>query len=368
MKISILLPYKENFSPEYPGAVSLFVYETSKKSKYKKNIIVFGNTNFKKKFNLEYININLSKSILSSQTKNYLNKFITFQNKYNSSIIEIHNRPIYLKYLYKKIPNNVYSLFFHNDPLSMDGSKTINERKNLLKICYKIIFNSNWSKKRFLEGLDNKFVNSNKLAVFFQSAKKSNLNIIKNKKNWITFVGKLNNAKGYDIFAKTIKRVLNKYPNWRAKIIGDEKREKIKINHKNVDLLGFLNHEKVLKIFEQSSIAVACSRWEEPFGRTSLEASANGCAVVITNKGGLPETVTNAIILSKLSVKELYKEISILIEKEDLRKSLQILSIKNFYLTHTFVINMIDRYRDEKLQLKTFFIKKKEIPAHTSYY
>ena len=50
MNISILLPYKENFSPEYPGAVSLFVYETSKISKYKKNITVFGNTKFKKKF------------------------------------------------------------------------------------------------------------------------------------------------------------------------------------------------------------------------------------------------------------------------------------------------------------------------------
>ena len=29
MKISILLPYKENFSPIYPGAVSLFVKDTS---------------------------------------------------------------------------------------------------------------------------------------------------------------------------------------------------------------------------------------------------------------------------------------------------------------------------------------------------
>jgi len=38
MKISILLPYKENFSPTYPGAVSLFVYETTKISKYKKKI------------------------------------------------------------------------------------------------------------------------------------------------------------------------------------------------------------------------------------------------------------------------------------------------------------------------------------------
>ena len=47
MKISILLPYKENFSPIYPGAVSLFVKDTSNVSKYKKNIVVFGNTSFK---------------------------------------------------------------------------------------------------------------------------------------------------------------------------------------------------------------------------------------------------------------------------------------------------------------------------------
>ena len=39
MKISILLPYKENFSPEYPGAVSLFVYETTKISKFKKFVL-----------------------------------------------------------------------------------------------------------------------------------------------------------------------------------------------------------------------------------------------------------------------------------------------------------------------------------------
>ena len=89
MNISILLPYKENFSPEYPGAVSLFVYETSKISKYKKNITVFGNTNFKKKFNLKYENIDLKKDLFSSQTKLYVNKFINLERKYKSSIIEI---------------------------------------------------------------------------------------------------------------------------------------------------------------------------------------------------------------------------------------------------------------------------------------
>ena len=64
----------------------------------------------------------------------------------------------------------------------MEGSKTIDQRKTLLKTCYKIIFNSSWSKKRFLEGLENKFVNSNKLLIFYQSAKKENFSIIKKKK------------------------------------------------------------------------------------------------------------------------------------------------------------------------------------------
>ncbi|MEC7143915.1 MAG: glycosyltransferase [Pseudomonadota bacterium] len=360
MKIAILLPYKENFSPQYPGAVSLFVNETSKISTYKKNIVVFGSTNFKKRFKLKYINIKSNKNPFESQTKIYVNEFIRLQNSHNFSIIEIHNRPSYINILSKKIKNKVFSLYFHNDPLSMNGSKTVEDRKSLLKTCYKIIFNSNWSKKRFLEGLENKFINSNKLVVFFQSAKKKNLNVIKNKKKWITFVGKLNKAKGYDIFAKVISKILKKYPDWRAKIIGDEKREKIPLNHKNADILGFLNHDKVLKIFEKTSIAVACSRWEEPFGRTSLEASANGCAVIITNKGGLPETVTNAKIMKTLNIKSLEKNIVKLIKDNKLRYRLQKLSIENFYLTHKFVTEKIDLYRSEKLKTLSLFNTKKD--------
>ena len=152
---------------------------------------------------------------------------------------------------------------------------------------------------------------------------------------------------------------MNSYPNWKAKIIGDEKREKITLEHKNADIMGFQSHEKVLKIFKKTSIAVACSRWEEPFGRTSLEASASGCAVIITNKGGLPETVTNAKILNELNVSNLEKVIKKLIENPKLRKEYQKLSIQNFYLTHEYVTQMIDNYRDDKLRyFKTFNIKK----------
>ncbi len=360
MKISILLPYKENFSPDYPGAVSLFVYETSKSSKFKKNIIVFGSTKLKNKFPIRYKNIELKKNLLRSQTRMYVDKFLNLEKKINSSILEIHNRPSYVKLIANALNNKVISLYFHNDPLSMEGSKLIAERKFLLKNCYKIIFNSTWSKKRFLQGLENKFVNSNKLAVFYQSASKGNLNCLNTKNKWITFVGKLNKAKGFDVFSKAIIKVLKKNKGWRAKIIGDEKREKIDLKHKNADLLGFQKHENVIKIFKKTSIAVACSRWDEPFGRTSLEAAANGCAVIITNKGGLPETVSDAIILENLTIANLEKELNKLILNVKFRKKLQKLSIKNFYLTHKFVTKNIDNYRSEKLNnIVKFFTKKK---------
>ena len=358
MKISILLPYKENFSPEYPGAVSLFVYETSKISKFKKLINVYGNTNYKKKFNLNYTNIDLKKKLFLSQTNDYVKKYIDLEKKNNSSIIEVHNRPSYIHLINKELKNRILTLYFHNDPLTMEGSKTIDQRKKLLKICYKIIFNSTWSKKRFLEGLENKFVNSNKLLIIYQSANKTNLSTIKNKKKWITFVGKLNKAKGYDIFVKSIKKILNKYPDWKAIIIGDEKREKIFLKHKNAKILGFKRHNEVIQIFKKTSITVACSRWEEPFGRTSLEASANGCAVIITNKGGLPETVTDAKIINRLDEKNLTKNIEFLIKNSTIRNKLQKLSIKNFYLTHEFVSKNIDDYRSEKLYFnKKIFLK-----------
>ena len=47
MKISILLPYKENFTHHSAGAVSLFVSQIVKKSKYKNIISVYGNTSQK---------------------------------------------------------------------------------------------------------------------------------------------------------------------------------------------------------------------------------------------------------------------------------------------------------------------------------
>ena len=343
MKVSILLPYKENYSPAYPGAVSIFVSSTNKLSKYKNNVTIYGSTSYKKKLSSNYVNIELKKKILRSQSKDYVSKFLEIQKNTNPDIIEIHNRPIYVEQLVQLKTNLV--LYFHNDPITMIGSKSVNERVNLLTTCSKIIFNSEWSKKKFLKNLKNFYHKSKKLEVIHQSTNKTKVDLTK-KENLITFVGKLNSAKGYDIFGDAIIKILDKYPKWKALVIGDEPREKIILNHKNLKNLGFQNHQKVLKTFNKTSIAVACSRWEEPFGRTSLEAASRGCAVIISNRGGLPETITNGIILRNLKPKTLFDAIESLLINKNKLKILQKQSIKNFYLTDKLISQKIDNYRE----------------------
>ena len=70
-----------------------------------------------------------------------------------------------------------------------------------------------------------------------------------------------------------------------------------------------MSHKEVLNFLCKTEIAVVPSRWEEPFGRTALEASSRGCATIISNRGGLPETSDHCIILKKLDYNNLYHEI-----------------------------------------------------------
>ena len=359
MKISILLPYKENFARNYAGAVSLFVNDITKKSFFKNSTYIFGNTELKDKLSKNYINIDLKKNVFRSTSKQYVNAFLEYEKKINSDLIEVHNRPNYIRSIKKNFKNKVI-LYFHNDPLSMNGSKDIKERIFLLNSIDKIIFNSEWSKDRFFVNLPNKKLLSQKTSVCFQSASKTKINF-KNKKNIISFVGKLNRAKGYDLFGDAIIKILNSHPNWEARVFGDEPREKLFFEHKNLKLFGFKNNEFILNTLKKVSISVICSRWEEPFGRTSLEAASRGSAVIISNKGGLPETTPNAIILDTLNSNALYKSIDNLIKNKRKLLALQKENYKNFVYTHDYVANIIDTIRKQIIP-NIFFNIKKNIP------
>jgi len=132
----------------------------------------------------------------------------------------------------------------------MTGSKSVVDRKKLLNYATKIIFNSHWSRKRFLQGIEGIHVNSEKIIVIYQSISPTRVKL-NTKKKWITFVGKLNQAKGYDLFGKDVLKILKKYKQWKAIVIGDEPRTSLIFKHKRLNVLGFTNHNKVLEIFKK---------------------------------------------------------------------------------------------------------------------
>ena len=353
MKISILLPYKENFSPVYAGAVSLFVKDTTIISKFKKSITVYGNTDLKKIYKINYKNIFLKKNVVQSGSKIYVNEFLKFEKQNPSDLIEIHNRPNYFHLIFGQNKKQNIVLYFHNDPLTMTGSRSVADRKKLLDTASKIIFNSHWSRKRFLEGIEGLHINSEKMEVIYQSTNPVRVDL-KKKNNWITFVGKLNRAKGYDLFGHAVIKILKKYKKWKSIVIGDEPREKYSFKHSRLIFTGWISQDKVLNLYSRSSITVVPSLWEEPFGRSSLEAGSRGNAVIISKKGGLPETIENPIFLKKVSANSIYNEIDKLIKNKNLLKKNQLRSFKK--PLHTIKNNTILIDNDRKNAL--FKIKK----------
>jgi len=343
IKILTILPYKENYTKSNAQAAAIWVYDFLKFSRFKKNTLVIGNTKGKNYLSKNYLNINIDNlsSKFSSSTIRYCNQIIKRIRNINFDLIEIHNRPLVFEYLKKSI-NKKYILYFHNDPLSMKGSISKNERLNLLNRVDKIIFVSKWVQKRFFLSLDQKLIN--KTEVVYPSINK--IKIFPKKKKWITFVGKLNSSKGYDIYKGAILKILDEFKDWTALSIGDESRDRPHIEHKSHKEVGFKTHKSVLNILSKTQIAVVPSRWEEPFGRTALESGSRGCATIISNRGGLPETVNHSIKLDKLDFNNLYKKIKYLIKNKKVRQKIQKNSFKDVLHVVKENSNLIDNIRE----------------------
>ncbi len=358
MKIASILPYKENYTKKGAGAVALWISEFMRDSVYKKKTFVFGNTKNKNFLTKNYINININtiNSRLNSTTKEYSNEIIKKIENISFDIIELHNRPIMVKEFYKKI-NSKIILYFHNDPTSMKGAKTIDERIDLLNRVDKIIFITKWVKKKFFEGLPS--LSDNKTQIIYHSIDQFKKKVKKNKQ--IIFVGKLNESKGYDLYCKAMFKILDSNKDWNAYSIGEEKRFKNFPTHNRHKSLGQISHSKVLKYLSKSEIAIIPSRWEEPFGRTAMEASSRGCATIISKKGGLPETTDHAIKLKKLDVKNIENETINLIINKNFRKKIQINSQK--YIKHNLKTNseVIDLMRKSLFPFKNFNVNRNKL-------
>ena len=357
MKTAILLPYKENYTKKLAGAASLWVSDYNKYSKLSKGIVIYGNLNDNlKPLSKNFKNIQI-KTKLFSKTKEYTNKFLKLIINKKPNIIEIHNRPESAHIILKAEITSELILVFHNNPLELSGSKSISDRITLLDKCFKIFFVSNWVKNKFFENLP--FTNKNNCEIIHPWTLP--LNKFPKKEHIITFSGKLNYSKGYDLFADVIPKILNKHKLWKAVVLGSEPREKISLNHPRIKKCGWVSFNEASDYYKQSSIVVVPSRWEEPFGRTAMEGAANGCATIISNRGGLKETfdVQKKLILKKLDTNNLFKIIDTCIKNKFFLKKIQKQNFSNVLHKAKLKIPLIDTIKLSSKYKINFFNNKK---------
>ena len=342
-RIAILLPYKEDYNKNNAGSASLWVKDFFENSKLKKITTIYGINTKKKSLSKNFVNLN-NKFPLFTFKKNIFYAKLFLKNIHKQTkIIEIHNRPEIFHFINKQNSNYKLILVFHNNPLLIRGSKKIKERKNILNKCSNIIFVSKWVQKKFFEGLDSK--KSKKCSVIYPAIKR--LDKLPKKENIITFIGKLNKSKGYDLVGVAVVNILNKYKNWKAIFAGNEEREKYNFSHKNLKIYRWLSHGKILKLLKKSSICLVPSVWEEPFGRISMEASIYGNAVILSNKGGLSETSKYHIKLKNLHVNNIFKEINnLILDKKKLSK----LQKKSFFDYKIFIEKSTKIFDEIKLK------------------
>ena len=358
-KIAILLPYKEQYTKSKSAAAAIWVKDYIKLSKFKKNTLIFGNLENKKDKPLtkNFINLDISK-VLFNRNRSYTKKFLNYSNQTSFDVIEIHNRPESLVYLIKSKLKSKFIFIFHNNPQDLRYSKTVKERKFILNNCDQIFFVSKWVMNKFFEGLSVNY--NNNCEVLYPSIKK--MKKLPNKKEIIIFTGKLNYAKGYDIFAKSCIKILNKFPTWKGVAIGNEKRETYNFKHKNFKVLDWLPHKKIMNYYKKSSIAIVCSRWQEPFGRTAMESAASGCATIISKRGGLEETFNaKNLVVDNLNIKKIVNVISKLILDKKKLKKIQKDNLNNVIHTIGRLTKRIDEIKSYLIVNKINYISKKNL-------
>ena len=357
-QIAILLPYKENYCINKAGAASIWVKDYLNGSKFKNDTTVYGNLKINDRpITNNFQNIDINKYFINKNLS-YTKKFYEHCIKEKHKIIEIHNRPESLKFFQKMNHDNRFRLifFYHNNPLELRGSKLIKERIKILENTDQIYFVSKWVENKFFYGLN--INHKNNAEVLYPSINKQ-LKFNNKKKNNIIFTGKLNSSKGYDIFLKAVTKILENHKNWTATVIGNEPREKFNLKHNNLHIYDWKPHKDILNFYNNSSISVVNSRWEEPFGRTAMESAAYGCATIISNKGGLTETFNSDLILKKNNEKELYNLLNYLIKNPPLLKKIQKKNFENVLHKLKDKIIKIDNLKNFLLIDKINYFKSK---------
>lgn len=296
LRCATILPPSERFAPGEAGAISLLVKRMAQKTE-----TVLGQPPLSRPFSdIRFEGVKPLWRPYSSSLR-YAAALAAKIKTLKPDLLEIHNRPDIALALRRRFPALPIMLVLHNDPCGMRRAKTGPEREKLAQRVA-VVGVSHWVRERFLSqnvvGTVRVLPNSIAMAEIPASPAM--------RDNVILFAGRVVADKGADAFVAACAQLLPQYANWRAEMIGADRfgpnspqtpfLEALTPQARAAHVLmhGYKPHADVLQAMAQAAIVVVPSRWAEPFGMVALEALACGAALLVSDRGGLPDVVGKA--------------------------------------------------------------------------
>jgi glycosyltransferase involved in cell wall biosynthesis len=204
-----------------------------------------------------------------------------------------------------------------NKILNQNMKKRINNISGLSDFDFLIAI-SNFVKEKYIDILQ---VNKNKIKVLYnpisddivsklsKKEARSLLNLPEHKKI-VLYAGSLTEEKG----AYMLSDLSEKLKDHLFIVIGNGILKELFLKKKqdNLRYLGYLSISELKDYYRASDILVVPSLWYEPFGRVVLEGAYNGCYVIGSDRGGIPEVIDwlKCGIYTKPTVENFVKEIT----------------------------------------------------------
>ena len=224
----------------------------------------------------KFFNSHFDISIFSGFYSIYLAKFIDI-----SKIYYIQAEP--LEYVFKREVYNSNRFLFHRIFYRLFLE---NLEKENIESMDKIIANSNYTKKIYEEYFKIRISN-----VIYPPVNIKKF-YFKNYSDFYLYVGRLYLHKRVHLIAKVFSRLKNE----KLIIVGSGPLSKyitkLSRKYRNIIYLGAVSDSKLRELYATCKAVIYLSE-KEHFGIVPIEANASGKAAIVSNEGGLPETVIN---------------------------------------------------------------------------
>lgn len=292
MKIAVILPRGTHFGPDRATAIDLCAYDFVRFSRYREETVVIGEAIDRPFDGLRFIGVPRAGKSQSAFT----DALSAAAAAERPDVVVVHQHIPSARRIAARFRDRPVLLHRHNNPKRPKSflGRWLERRK--YAPFARIIVISAFCRDRLLDFFPNLQA---KTQIVHNGLDLAEWPVADAKRPEILFVGRAVPEKGVLEAARAAVSALLDAPDWRVRFIlsgldgnaayAAEVVEALRPLGSQAEILHDLPHATVREAFRDAAIALVPSRFEEPFGRTAIEAMAGGAALISSLRGGLKE-------------------------------------------------------------------------------